>query len=63
LIEQELTIREAVAWIKVGKTTSMQPSAPKGTPFSRQDRPFSYRSGKPDNLRTFVSSPQLYDRR
>ena len=48
---------------KSERPRSMQPSAPKRTPFSRQDSPFSYRSGKPDNLCTFVSSPQLCDRR
>ena|SRR5208337_385194 len=40
-----------------------RPSAPKRTPFSRQDSPFSYRSRRPDNLCTFVSSPPYWEPR
>jgi hypothetical protein len=35
----------------------MSPLAPKRTPLSRQNNPFSYRSREPDNLCAFVSPP------
>ena len=41
----------------------MSPLAPKPTPLSLQNDPFSYRSREPDNLCAFVSPPQRADAR